>query len=157
MKRALLSLVVITSCVIGYMQCTITTSAQSRKPNMFDNEISMWHDVINAIIKVESGGDSLAVSPSGRYVGAMQIGKVVVDDCNEFAKMKRIKVQYNYDDRYSLRKSKEMFVLIQQRYNKGANVERAIKIWNGGCGYKRTDTKVITYYNKVMKHLCVTR
>lgn len=42
-----------------------------------------------------------------------------------------------------------MFVLIQSYYNPKNNVEKAIRMWNGGIGYsvKRTQR----YYEKVMR------
>jgi hypothetical protein len=40
-----------------------------------------WDSVIEAIIEVESSGDSLAVCDI--YCGAMQISPILVNDCNE--------------------------------------------------------------------------
>lgn len=112
-----------------------------------------WTKVINAIIHVESKGDENAVSKCGNCVGIMQIKKIVVDDCNEYLKMKKSKKRFTYQDRYNKQKSIEMFLLIQERYNKKNNVEQGIKIWNGGCGYK-TNPKLLKqsneYYKKVM-------
>ena len=85
---------------------------------------NFWGPVIDALIQVESSGDTNAVSPSGKYVGAMQIAPIVVDDCNEYLKMKKINKKYTYTDRYDLQKSKEMFLLIQERYNKERNDKR---------------------------------
>lgn len=132
------------------IQCTTPIKATNSNQNQFEQELKYWNKVISAIIQVESKGDSLACSPSGKYIGAMQIAKILVDDCNEYAKMKKYNLNYTYDDRYSLNKSKEMFILIQRRYNKNKNIHKAIKIWNGGCHYKPNDPKVIRYYNKVM-------
>ena len=108
-----------------------------------------WEPVMDAIIEVESNGNPYAVSPSGKYVGAMQIAKIVVDDCNEYLKFKKSKKRYTYNDRYDVQKSKEMFILIQERYNKERNIEKAVRIWNGGCNYniKSTDK----YYLKFLK------
>lgn len=113
-----------------------------------------WTNVINAIIHVESKGDENAVSKCGNCVGIMQIKKIVVDDCNEYLRMKGIKNKtFTYQDRYNKEKSIEMFLLIQDRYNKTNNVEEGIKIWNGGCCYK-TNPKLLKqsnkYYLKVM-------
>jgi hypothetical protein len=49
-----------------------------------------------------------------------------------------------------------MFLLIQERYNKTNNIEKGIKIWNGGCGYHKSQklTKQSNdYYKKVINHL----
>ena len=54
-------------------------------------------------------------------------------------------------DRFSVQKSKEMFLLYQSYFNPKNNVEKAIRSWNGGMNYsvKRTQR----YYNKVMANL----
>ena len=48
-----------------------------------------------------------------------------------------------------------MFLLYQKRYNKSNDIEKGIRIWNGGCNYKKNQ-KLITqssnYYKKVMNH-----
>jgi hypothetical protein len=109
-----------------------------------------WEEVIEAIIKIESNGNLKAVSPSGKHVGPMQIAKIVVDDCNEYLRMLKKDKRYTYEDRWDLQKSKEMFVLIQMRYNKTNDVEKAARIWNGGCGYSKKATD--GYYMKFLRH-----
>lgn len=122
---------------------------------MFSNNNTDWTKVINAIIQVESNGNEKAVSKCGNCVGIMQIKKIVVDDCNEYLSIKKSKKErFTYDDRYNKEKSIEMFLLIQERYNKGNDIEQAIKIWNGGCGYKQYPKllkQANEYYIKVMK------
>ncbi len=108
-----------------------------------------WNEVIEAIIEIESNGNPNAVSKCGNCIGAMQIKKIVVDDCNEYLKMKKSKRRFTYEDRLSIQKSKEMFYLIQERYNKTKNVEEAVRIWNGGCCYKKEKTE--KYYQKFLK------
>ena len=130
--------------LIMFSFVTLFSSASSEK---------YWELVIDAIIQVESGGNTNAVSPSGKYVGAMQIAPIVVDDCNQYLKMKKNPKRYTYNDRYDLQKSKEMFLLIQERYNKERNIEKGVRIWNGGCGYSKKSTdkyylKFLKYYNK---------
>lgn len=115
-----------------------------------NDEISKWNDVINAIIQVESNGNPNAVSPCGESIGAMQIKKIVVDDCNEYLKILKINKKYTYDDRWDVEKSKEMFILIQKRYNKTNDIEKAVRIWNGGCCYNKEKTD--NYYNKFLKY-----
>lgn len=46
-----------------------------------------------------------------------------------------------------------MFMLLQGYYNKEGNLEKAIRLWNGGPGYSIKGTqkylnKVMRYYNK---------
>lgn len=117
-----------------------------------DHQQTDWTQVINAIIQVESRGNENAVSKDGKCVGAMQIQKIVVDDCNEYLKLKKSKKRYTYNDRYSKEKSIEMFYLIQERYNKTNDIEKGIRIWNGGpLGHKYKST--ISYYNKVLSKM----
>ncbi len=105
-----------------------------------------WNPVIDAIIMVESEGNPRAVS--GNSVGVMQITPILVRECNNILKGRKSKKRYTLKDRFSVDKSKEMFLLIQSRHNTANNVERAIRSWNGGMRYsvKRTQR----YYNKVM-------
>jgi predicted GH43/DUF377 family glycosyl hydrolase len=43
-----------------------------------------------------------------------------------------------------------MFILYQKRYNPTNNIEKAIRLWNGGCEYSKAKTE--KYYRKVMKY-----
>lgn len=118
--------------------------------NANNQEKIFWEPVIKAIIKIESNGNHNAVSKCGRYVGPMQISKVLVDDVNIYLRMKKTNKRFTYQDRFNLEKSKEMFYLIQERYNKSNNIEKAVRIWNGGCGYSIKSTN--GYYQKFLKH-----
>ena len=105
-----------------------------------------WNPVMDAIIQVESVGDSKAVS--GNSVGAMQITPILVEDCNQILQKQKSKKRYTLKDRYSVEKSKEMFLLIQKYYNPSNSVEKAIRSWNGGVHYSVRATN--RYYKKVM-------
>ena len=109
-----------------------------------------WLPIINAIIEVESRGDTNVVSKDGACVGPLQIKKIVVDDCNEYLSLylKDKSKRFTYEDRFDMEKSIEMFILIQKRYNKKNDIETAIRIWNGGCKYSIEKTQ--GYYNKVI-------
>ena len=115
-----------------------------RKNSGFD-----WEPVMKAIIQVESEGNPKAVS--GNSCGAMQITPILVRECNDILKKRNCKKRYTLNDRFSVVKSKEMFLLIQSHFNPTNNIEKAIRSWNGGMRYsvKRTQR----YYNKVMKNL----
>ena len=81
----------------------------------------------------------------------MGIGGIVVKGCNNIVKKRRGKKRFTLKDRFSVEKSKEMFLLIQSYFNPANNVEKAIRSWNGGMNYsvKRTQR----YYNKVMARM----
>ncbi|MBQ6759948.1 MAG: lytic transglycosylase domain-containing protein [Prevotella sp.] len=106
-----------------------------------------WDPLMDAITHVESRGDSRAVS--GRSCGAMQITPILVQQCNIILKERGDKRRYTLNDRFSVKKSREMFVLIQSYYNPTNNVEKAIRIWNGGPRYKVRSTQ--GYYKRVMR------
>ncbi len=105
-----------------------------------------WNPVMDAIIQVESEGNPKAVS--GNSVGAMQITPILVKDCNEILKKQKSKKRFTMADRYSVAKSKEMFLLIQSYYNRENSIEKAIRSWNGGVKYSVRATN--KYYKKVM-------
>lgn len=106
-----------------------------------------WGPLMDAIIQVESEGNSRAVS--GKSCGAMQITPILVEDCNIILKKRGSSKRYTLNDRFSVKKSREMFVLIMSHYNPSNNVERAIRLWNGGANYTKRGTQ--GYYNKVMR------
>ena len=108
-----------------------------------------WTPVMEAIMKVESEGNPKAVS--GNSVGAMQITPVLVKECNEILSKRKSKKRYTLADRYSVEKSKEMFLLIQSYFNPENNVEKAIRSWNGGMSYGVKATN--SYYRKVIARM----
>jgi hypothetical protein len=117
-----------------------TASARTTKALSFD-----WNPVMDAIIQVESEGNPHAVS--GNSAGTMQITPILVEDCNDILKKMKSKKRYTLADRFSVSKSKEMFLLIQMYYNPTNDVEKAIRIWNGGIHYSVRATN--RYYKKV--------
>ena len=100
---------------------------------------------MDAIIQVESGGNRNA--KSGNSVGAMQITPACVAECNRILKQRNSKKRFKLSDRYSISKSKEMFLLIQSAYNPLNSIEHAIRSWNGGQNYNTKRTQ--RYYEKV--------
>ena len=101
---------------------------------------------MDAIILVESEGNPKAVS--GNSVGAMQITPILVKECNNILEKQKSKKRYTMNDRFSVEKSKEMFLLIQKYFNPENNVEKAIRSWNGGVKYSVKATN--KYYRKVL-------
>ena len=128
---------------LTFMICWLESVAQSTPTE------NRWDNLIKAISAVESKGNTRAVN--GKHVGILQISPIVVDDCNRINKLKKNVKRYTYGDRYSEEKSIEMFWIIQNFYNKERNLEKAIRLWNGGSGYTRAGTQ--KYYNKVIKEL----
>ncbi len=104
---------------------------------------------MQAIIQVESEGDVKAVS--GNSCGAMQITPILVAECNNILKKRKSKKRFSLRDRFSLAKSKEMFILFQSYFNPKNDIELAIRSWNGGMNYSKRRTQ--RYFEKVMKCL----
>jgi hypothetical protein len=140
-KKACLSLTFLT---LIPMVAEATDKGENKSSAAYD-----WSPVMEAIIKVESEGNSRAVS--GNSVGAMQITPILVKECNEILKRRKSEKRYTMNDRYSVEKSKEMFLLIQSHHNKANSVEKAIRLWNGGPRYSIKGTN--KYFHKVMRHL----
>lgn len=119
----------------------ITIFSYSSKAVVVDGR---WKDVVKAIAHVESKNKNKAVSKCGKYVGFLQISKVVVDDCNRIVGKKK----YKYNHRLDKTKSIEMFYIIQNYYNPDSDLEKAIRIWNGGPKFSRKKTE--HYFKAVM-------
>ena len=124
----------------------VTAMAGGRDMQIKKKSSFNWHPVMDAIIQVESGGNPNA--KSGNSVGAMQITPVLVKECNNVLSKRNSKKRYTLADRYSVEKSKEMFLLIQKYFNPENNVEKAIRSWNGGEKYSVKATN--KYYRKVL-------
>lgn len=101
--------------------------------------------LFNAIARIESKHNAKLVSKGGKHVGILQMSKISVDECNRIIGKKK----YHYNDRYDAKKSEEMFMVIQSFHNKTNDVERAIRLWNGGP--KASKKKTEKYYQKVIK------
>lgn len=110
-----------------------------------------WNPVIDAIIEVESEGKADAVDKSGKSCGIMQITPILVKECNRILELKKSSKRYTLNDRFSVSKSKEMFLLFQSFYNPNNSVEQAIRSWNGGMHYTKRGTQ--RYFEKVMSKM----
>ena len=132
--------------LMALVMVAMTASAGTNATKSTKTSGVNWNPVMDAIIQVESEGNPKAVS--GNSVGAMQITPILVKDCNEILKKQKSKKRYTLADRYSVAKSKEMFLLIQSHYNPENSIEKAIRSWNGGVRYSVRATN--RYYKKVM-------
>lgn len=135
------------TCMI-LMLVPINASAGTKGKNgsRFD-----WNPVIDAIIEVESEGNAKAVDKSGKSCGILQITPILVKECNRILELKKRSKRYTMNDRFSAKKSKEMFLLYQSFYNPKNSVELAIRSWNGGINYTVKGTQ--RYFEKVMSKM----
>ena len=103
--------------------------------------------LIEAIMMVESGGDSLAYNSSEDAVGCLQIRPIMVREINRLLGKDSFKLK----DRWSKAKSIEMFNVLRSHTNNPTN-EKLARNWNGGyTGHKKQST--IKYWNKVKKQI----
>jgi len=103
--------------------------------------------LIDAIIHVESRGDTLAHNLKEDAVGCLQIRPIMVRECNRLIG----KDDFTLDDRWSRAKSIEMFNVIRW-HTKNPTNEILARNWNGGArGYKKIST--LNYWNRVKKQL----
>ena len=139
-----------TTCLVCMLLMSIPTNApagiKTKKSPQFD-----WNPVINAIIEVESEGNPQAVDKSGKSCGIMQITPILVKECNRILSLRKSSKRYSMKDRFSVNKSKEMFLLYQSFYNPKNDVELAIRSWNGGMNFTKQGTQ--KYYKKVMSKM----
>ena len=137
---------------VGILMLTLKMSAATavdvKDVSSTSNEFD-WNPVMEAIIQVESEGNPKA--KSGNSVGVMQITPILVAECNDILRKRKSKKRYSLADRFSISKSKEMFLLMQSVYNPLNSIEQAIRSWNGGNHYSMKRTQ--RYFEKVMKLL----
>lgn len=134
---------------LSCLMLTLSLTASAQKES-YD-----WSKLIDAIVKVESKGNEKAHNPNGDCAGILQITKILVRECNQILEKRKSSKRYTYNDRYDAKKSKEMFILLQEHFNPEHNIEKAIKCWNCGFYHKTKDgwkSKSIGYWKKVMKH-----
>lgn len=105
------------------------------------NTGNIYDRLINAIIQVESGGDTLAFNPMEKAYGAFQIRPIRLLDFNQ-----RTGKKYVIDDCLKLAVSKEIFLFYATRIP--SNFEMISRNWNGSGemtnGYwKRVETCLV--------------
>lgn len=102
-----------------------------------------WDAFIEALIHVESRGDSEAVGTKND-VGVLQITPIMINDANRIIGEPR----YDLYDRTDRDKSIEIFNIIQNHYNPDHDLHFALKIWNSKApvSYHRA---VMDEYNRL--------
>lgn len=145
----LFRIVIFILCLIGFEMPASANSPVGSDTTEATNDNYNWEPVMKAIIQVESEGNTKAVK--GNSCGAMQITPILVMECNNILKKRKSKKKFSLRDRFSLAKSKEMFVLMQSYFNPTNDIEKAIRSWNGGMNYSKAKTQ--RYFEKVMSFL----
>ncbi len=102
-------------------------------------------NLVEAIIWVESRGDTLAYNKSEEALGCLQIRPIMLREVNRILGYNKFKLS----DRTSRSKSIEMFNVIRGHINNPTD-ERIARTWNGGYNYGESTLK---YWNKVKEKL----
>lgn len=98
--------------------------------------IDIYERLMQAILEVESGGDTLAYNPLEEAYGPFQIRPIRLTDYNI-----RTGKKYRMNDCYTMRVSKEVFLYYARIL--GPDYETIAKRWNG------SGEKTIIYWSKV--------
>lgn len=101
--------------------------------------------LINAIIHVESRGDTTLVGNNGDS-GMMQQLEISVKEANRLNKFNN--KNYTLNDRFHPQSQIEMFLIIQDYYNKSGDYEIAARLWNGHDA-KKQKSSTLAYWEKV--------
>ena len=114
--------------------------------------------LMDAIGEYESGNDTTAKSPITTASGHLQILEILVRDANRINSSSSHPIiddetgkpkQWTYSDRFSKKEAENMFLTVQRFYNPQLDLEKAIRMWNGGIGYTNAATE--TYYRNVRR------
>jgi hypothetical protein len=92
---------------------------------LFPEPIDPYNKLINAVIQVESMGDTMAYNSKEEATGAFQIRPIRLRDYNQ-----RTGNNYKSDDCYNLRISREIFMYYARRFE-FSEYELIARNWNG--------------------------
>lgn len=101
--------------------------------------------LINAIVHVESRGDTKLIGKDGD-VGMMQQLEISVEEANRLNKFNN--KNYTLKDRFNPKSQIEMFLIIQDHYNKAGDYETAARLWNGH-DFKKQKPSTLVYWKKI--------
>jgi soluble lytic murein transglycosylase-like protein len=125
---------------------TIAISTDSKKIVLAKEVVEIRDILIEAIMEVESGGDTLAYNSKEDAVGCLQIRPIMVREVNRLLG----KDSFTLSDRWSKVKSIQMFNILRSHL-KGATDEEIARTWNGGYNGKN-NPKTLGYWKKVKQY-----
>ena len=111
--------------------------------------------LVYSLIQVESRGNDSCVGDRHLIVpsiGCLQIRPIMVREVNRILKYQDSTLKFKYKDRWSRKKSIQMFYIWKDFHHLNSSDEKIARNWNGGPkGYKRKRT--LQYWEKVQKEL----
>ena len=123
-----------------------TISTDSEKIVSVEQKTEIRDVLIEAIMQVESGNDTLAYNSKEDAVGCLQIRPIMVREVNRLVG----KDSFTLQDRWSKAKSIQMFNILRSHL-KGASDEQIARVWNGGYNGKN-NPKTLQYWKKVKQY-----
>lgn len=156
MKILLLSALFISTILSSSQpKVDLTQRVVEEKVIIEKREVDPIEPLINALIQVESRGNSQAVGDThldAPSIGLLQIRPIMVREVNRILKLKGTDYKYKLSDRKDSTKSVEMFYIWYEFHHKDDDFETIARSWNGGSkGPKLKATE--HYWNKVKVEL----
>ena len=127
----------------------IQTDIQVNKPKpiLKTNKVKT---LVDALILVESGGNTYAVNEKENACGCLQIRPIMLREVNRILRKQNNDKRFTKEDRWSCGLSQEMFYIWRNYHHENSSDEVIARNWNGGPrGYKKQSTE--HYWNKVQK------
>jgi len=138
--------------VVAYVNTSKETQ-EDTKQNIVKVDTVKRDLLLEAMIIVESNGNDSCIGDRnlGRpSVGCLQIRPIMVREVNRILRKHKIKKKYTLNDRYSRKKSIEMFYIWRDYHHSEDSDEVIARCWNGGPkGWKKKSTRY--YWIKVVK------
>jgi hypothetical protein len=138
--------------VVAYVNTSKETQ-EDTKQNIVKVDTVKRDLLLEAMIIVESNGNDSCIGDRnlGRpSVGCLQIRPIMVREVNRILRKQKIKKKYTLNDRYSRKKSIEMFYIWKDYHHSEDSDEVIARCWNGGPkGWKKKSTRY--YWIKVVK------
>lgn len=129
---------VVIFCLGGWTGQTIQMHKQEkvveekiREVYVAGEELDEWTILTMAIMKTESEFDPSRIGAT-QDVGIMQFTPIAVEEVNRILRLEGKEEEYSHLDAFDIRKTIEMFNIIQGYHNKEQNISKAIHQHNPG-------------------------
>ena len=124
-----------------YIRATIA------QPILQSNQVET---LVDALILVESSGNSRAYNKKERACGCLQIRPIMLREVNRILRKQKSNQKFTLEDRWNCGLSKEMFYIWVNHSHQNSSDEKIARCWNGGPrGWKKKSTQ--HYWAKVKK------
>lgn len=135
---AFISFTTIVFCFGGWAGQTIQMHKQEKvveekikEVYVAGKELDEWTILTMAIMKTESEFDPSRIGAT-QDVGIMQFTPIAVEEVNRILRLEGREEEYSHLDAFDIRKTIEMFNIIQDYHNKEQNISKAIHQHNPG-------------------------